>query len=99
MAKLLHNTKLIGGLVVLLVLAGVAYFYWGSAAPATPVAATPTEPVASQELLLTLGNLRSITLDPTLFTNPLFVSLSDFGVTIPPQPSGRRNPFAPVGAQ
>ncbi|MES2203075.1 MAG: hypothetical protein V4474_02005 [Patescibacteria group bacterium] len=99
MSKLLHNTKLIGALVVILVLCGVAYFYWGSSAPASPVAVAPTEPVASQELLTTLGSLRSIQLDPSIFSDPLFVSLSDFGVTIPPEPSGRRNPFAPVGAQ
>ena len=30
-------------------------------------------------------------------TDPVFASLTDFGVTIPPQNAGRRNPFAPVG--
>ena len=44
-----------------------------------------------------IGNLRTIDLDNSLFKDPLFVSLSDFGVTIPPAAAGRRNPFAPVG--
>ena len=48
---------------------------------------------ASQELLVTLANLNTIKLDATVFNDPAFASLTDFGVTIPPQPAGRRNPF------
>lgn len=55
-----------------------------------------TSPV-SQEILATLGNLRTIKLDNSIFSDPLFISLSDFGVNIPPAAAGRRNPFAPVG--
>ena len=52
---------------------------------------------ASEELLLTLGSLTSLKLNPAVFSDPVFQSLTDFGVTIPPQPFGRRNPFAPPG--
>lgn len=95
---LLKNTKIMGALVIGLATLGILYFYWGGDSAAEPVA-TVEEPVASQSLLTTLSNLRTMRLDTTIFEDPLFRSLSDFGVTIPPEPVGRRNPFAPTGVQ
>jgi hypothetical protein len=71
-----------------------AYFSGGS----QPLLSQPTESPASQSLLLTLTSLQSIKLDPALFSDPVFQSLTDFGVTIPPEASGRPDPFAPVGS-
>jgi hypothetical protein len=48
--------------------------------------------------LVTLSNLRTIELDESIFQEPIFMSLSDFGVVIPPEAIGRRNPFAPISA-
>lgn len=53
----------------------------------------------SRELLVVLGDLRTVTLTDTLFADPAFENLVDFGVAIPLQPVGRRNPFAPLGAK
>ena len=39
------------------------------------------------------GRLRATELNTSLFADPLFVGLRDFGVAIAPQPVGRRNPF------
>lgn len=50
------------------------------------------------ELLLLLVNLRSITLDESLFNDKAFKSLVDFGQQLVPEPTGRQNPFAPVGS-
>lgn len=50
------------------------------------------------ELLLLLINLRSITLDDSLFRDPAFKDLVDFGQRLVPEPVGRQNPFAPVGS-
>jgi len=95
MSGLLKNTKFIAGVAAVLLLA-VGYWYWsGTSAPQARLAQV-TSP-ASQELLTMLGNLHSLELNPGVFQDPLFVSLSDFGVTIPSQPTGRRNPFAPPG--
>jgi len=49
----------------------------------------------SRELVITLSNLNTIRLDDSIFKDPVFLSLSDFGVQIPLQNVGRRNPFAP----
>lgn len=43
-----------------------------------------------------LLQLRSISLSGTIFTDPAFQSLQDFGREIVPEPAGRANPFAPL---
>ncbi len=50
------------------------------------------------ELLSLLINLRSITLDDSLFDDPAFRGLIDFGQQLVPEPTGRQNPFLPVGS-
>jgi hypothetical protein len=55
------------------------------------------EPSQSQELLVALSGLKEIVLDTSLFTDPIFLSLTDYGVELPQEVAGRRNPFAPVG--
>ncbi len=52
---------------------------------------------ASQKLLTSLTSLSTITLDSSIFTDPVFVSLTNFGVVIPPENVGRHNPFASFG--
>lgn len=43
-----------------------------------------------------LLQLRSISLSGTIFSDPAFQSLQDFGREIVPEPAGRSNPFAPL---
>ncbi len=96
MLSFLKENKILA-IGVLILLAGVVYFAMtssgGSPTTLTSTTDSSTSPV-SQNLLVTLSSLRTITLNDTIFTNPVFVSLTDFGVTIPQQPIGRRNPFA-----
>jgi hypothetical protein len=97
MPAFIKNNKVVGGIVVLVLL---ALCYWaffsggGSGAPlsSTSTAASPS----SQDLLVALSNLQTIQLNDAVFTDPVFESLTDFGVTIPPQTPGRSNPFAPI---
>ncbi len=84
------------GLVVVVVLA-LAYFAYTSLSSPSPTTIVQENPV-SQNLLVALSNLHTIKLNGAIFQDPAFQSLSDFGVTIPPQPTGRRNPFAPLGS-
>lgn len=95
--NLLKNKTVAGAAVVVLVL-GLGYYVYSSAGSGALLSssAESTSPV-SQEILATLSQLRAVNLDPSFFSDPLFTSLSDFGVSIPPQEAGRRNPFAPVG--
>ena len=49
------------------------------------------------ELISLLINLRSINLDESIFSDPVFRSLEDFGQKLAPESVGRNNPFAPIG--
>jgi hypothetical protein len=95
----LKQNKMPIGLGVLLLLGAVVYFMYfsGSSAPASLTTSSP-DAALSQNLLVTLQNLHTIKLDNTIFSQPAFQSLTDFGVVIPKQEPGRRNPFAPLGS-
>lgn len=58
------------------------------------VSANPQE----ADLVQTLLALRTVSLSGTILTDPAFMSLHDFGTEIIPEPVGRPNPFAPLGA-
>ncbi|MFC1720704.1 hypothetical protein ACFLY0_00680 [Patescibacteria group bacterium] len=50
-----------------------------------------------REVLLLLEDLQSINLNPDFFAGKTFVSLQDFSIPLDPEPSGRTNPFSPIG--
>lgn len=81
-----------GAAMLLMLYVYLTYFSGGTA----PLSTTSSDTV-SGDLLVTLNNLNTIKLDEGIFKDPVFMSLSDFGVTLPTQAAGRRNPFAPVG--
>jgi len=93
---ILKNKFVVGGVGAVLILT-LAYYLWTSAGNSALLTTNDGTSPLSQEILITLGQLHTIRLDPAIFTDPVFASLTDFGVTIPPQNAGRRNPFAPVG--
>lgn len=94
------KNKWMSGIVVTLLVAGLGYYVWSSGG-SSALLTTNTDGASplSQEILTTLSQINNIRLDPSIFSDPTFLSLTDFGVTIPPQNAGRRNPFAPLGAQ
>ena len=50
----------------------------------------------NSELLLLLINLKSIRLNDSLFGDPAFKELRDYGQDLVPEPLGRENPFSPI---
>ena len=50
------------------------------------------------ELIALLLELKALKLDDSLFSNSAFQSLQDFSQALVPEPIGRENPFAPLGA-
>lgn len=89
------NKMAIGGAAAVAALLYVYFTYFNGDGAA--LIATPADSAISGDLLVTLNSIHTIRLDNTIFTDPVFASLSDFGVTIPPQDAGRPNPFAPLG--
>lgn len=109
MPAVLQNKKVLG-LIAAFTLAVGAFLVLGGSAGAPAVSSSPATPylsvapgvqadvIVGQDLLAALALLKTIQLDTSVFADPIFKSLSDWGKTIPPQPVGRRNPFAPLGA-
>lgn len=84
-----------------IVVAGAIWYGMSQGSGSSSGSLIANQPVATsadeRELVETLLALRSVTLDGSIFTQPAFMSLKDFGTQIVPEPAGRPNPFAPLG--
>ena|SRR5258708_6305657 len=90
-------------LVAILILAACAaglvmYQNYFAPPPSSGVLAsqTATSSPLGGDLLSAILELKTVNLDPGIFSDPVFVSLVDYGTVIPTQPIGRPNPFAPL---
>ena len=97
MIDILKRNKVIIAAVALIVI----LFAWYGFSSNPPGAALLTETPSAQapgesDLVSTLLQLRTITLSGTIFSDPAFAALHDFGTEIIPEPVGRPNPFAPI---
>ncbi|MEI6191040.1 MAG: hypothetical protein WCP24_01560 [bacterium] len=51
----------------------------------------------SQDILALLSSLNKVTLDDSIFSDRIFISLTNFERPIEDQAIGRQNPFLPIG--
>jgi hypothetical protein len=95
-----HKLVVLGIIVVV-----VGAIFWGMTqnsapepvlSPEVTTTGSPTADTVDRELVATLLALRTVNLSGTIFADPAFTSLKDFGTTIVPEPVGRPNPFAPL---
>jgi hypothetical protein len=92
------NSILVGGIVVVF-LGLVIYLNFFAGGPSGELlSSTEQASPVSQELLVVLSSLNTIRLDDSIFRDPAFQSLTNFGVELPPENVGRRNPFLPLGS-
>jgi len=105
-------SKILNIVIVILILAALVYGYMqftSSPDTATPEGLsaesdTPTIDVGlttqtqQNDFVSLLLDLKQISLDTEFLTSSVFTSLTDFSRDIIPQNVGRRNPFAPIGA-
>jgi hypothetical protein len=99
MEEILKNKVMI--IVLAVLLAGTTWYMLRDAAPADQLVtenfAESGSPVqAERDIVATLLQLRTVSLDGTVFINPAFRALQDFGSEIVTEPVGRENPFAPT---
>ncbi len=97
-----HKNLFLFGVIFALLLVGYFLFFRGNTPPVSTegtltVTNLAPEGQVGSDLVALLLRLQSLKLDTNILKNAAFRSLSDFGQPIPPEPSGRTNPFAPVG--
>jgi len=93
----LKQNKMAIGVGILLLAGLYVYMNYFSSSSSATLTASDSSTTLSQNLLVTLQNLHTIQLDNSIFSDPAFQSLTDFGVSIPAEPVGRRDPFIPLG--
>ena len=92
-----YKNVLIGMATLLLLFIVYSFFFAGGGPPTTsPLSTVEQGATPGEDLVPLLQRLQSIKLDASVLASPVFLSLKDFGQTIPPQPVGRPNPFAPL---
>ncbi|HEY4500177.1 MAG TPA: hypothetical protein VJH25_00090 [Candidatus Paceibacterota bacterium] len=86
--------------IVVLALVGMAGYFYTARDRATDDLLTGVSAMEGNaidgDLLKTLGKLKKLKLDESIFGNESWLSLHDFGRTLTPEPKGRANPFAPL---
>lgn len=100
MIALLQRYKNIITIALVVIAAFVAYIIFFTperSAPLSVTAVSGAESAVEQELLTLLLELRSITLDESIFSDDRFRALKDLSQDIVTEPIGRPNPFAPLG--
>lgn len=65
------------------------------------ISVSPTDVLAGGDLLLALSQMKNVSLDTSILSDPAFKSLVDTGKAIDPEPygksTGRTNPFSGFG--
>lgn len=92
----------IGGVLFVFMVLG-AYFYvnrtpYVDETLLTGVVNNPSSATMEGNFIAALNSLKRLKLDDSVFRSAAWTSFADFGRTLAPQPKGRTNPFAPIGA-
>jgi hypothetical protein len=95
------NVKIVLAVVVVFILAFVAYAYLTKDSAEEGAGGLSSEEVSIQnevgkQIFATLALIDSLKLDRSMFEGPVYASLRDLTTEISPEPVGRENPFAPI---
>ena len=99
--KFSQTQKLIFALVIFAIAGFIIYNSFFGASTGTTSggngSATTTISVEGQYIIDMTSKINTISINPGLFSSPLFLGLSDFDVSPSPEAQGRPNPFANIG--
>ncbi len=100
MVAMLSRHLLLTIVIGAVVLGGMWYFFSsGDSNDELLTTTVANENPAERGIVDTLLTLRAVSLSGTIFTDPVFAILQDFGSEIVPEKTGRVNPFAPRDGQ
>ena len=99
MSFLKSQKILIGGIILVIILAGALYyFYSGSSSVSVDFLIPEESQSVGQDIIVLVDKLNSISsIDSSLFSSVLFINLRDFSAILTPESQGKPNPFAPIG--
>jgi hypothetical protein len=97
-----NNHTKVAALIVALALTFAVYDFATHSASAVGTTATANKSAlvdtTGTNLLEKVDRINAIKLDTGFFSDSAYLSLEDRTIGIPDQPSGRPNPFAPIGS-
>jgi hypothetical protein len=88
------NLILSAAIVIALIVFG--YWYFGRSTSAVAPILSSSTASSSDDLLSTLNELKSLSLNAAVFSLPSFKALVSDTVTLSAVPAGKANPFAPL---
>jgi len=96
------NKKNIFIIIIVVLLVMLAFWYLGNSSSTAgdsslSVSQTSSESADAQYIYNLLQQMSQVKLDDSIFSDPSFQNLKDNTVSFSAQPSGRNNPFAPIG--
>ena len=99
MMNIFKQKKVLVGIVIIVgIFFGYRMFFVGNDSDASVViTGSGEQSQAERDILRLLADLRSVNLKYDLLETTVFLSLEDHSVFIEEGPTGRRNPFAPIG--
>lgn len=86
-------------LAIIVLIAVVFYFYWtgnNTSENLTLQEISIANQATGVRVLNLLNEISSLNIDSSFFNSPVYQTLRDYSVEIPPLPVGRPNPFASV---
>jgi hypothetical protein len=87
--------------LILVIVVGMIAFWYLTKTDTTPAYLVSdvktSDSVDAKYIYTILQKMAQVTLDDSVFSNPVFKNLKDNTVSFSPQSAGRNNPFAPVG--
>lgn len=86
-------------IIASLVVAGGAYWYFFTDSPKGgegSFTAGSSQSAAQAQFETLIGQLGPISFDLTILSDPRFTALVDLTTPIEPEPTGRKDPFAPI---
>lgn len=86
-------------LAIIVLIAVIFYFYWtgnNTSENLTLQEISIANQATGVRVLNLLNEISSLNIDSSFFNSPVYQTLRDYSVEIPPLPVGRPNPFASV---
>lgn len=93
------SQKVLVAIVILAVLALLGYFLFSGTSDTVAPADLSGQEVLGGDILVLASQVENISIDQSVFSSPIFLSLVDYEIPLSPELQGRANPFAAIGAE